>query len=180
MPLYFAYGSCMSEKDLQRTEPKAELIGVGRVYNKRLAFTRYSAGRKGGVADIVDSRNANDFVEGYIFHVPDFKKLDIREGHPTIYKRKPILVSMGGNSYISCDTYEVVHKFMDEYKPSKGYVELITEGAAGLSDEYQEQLDYVLNGIKRKQYRKPKTRYEPFDWSDYDADEELRKRMGEE
>lgn len=171
----------MSLKDLQRTEPNAELIGVGRVYNKRLAFTRYSAGRKGGVADIVDSANSNDFVEGYIFHVPNFKALDRREGHPTIYKRQAILIQFGGNNYMSCDTYAVVHKYLPEYKPSKGYVDLILDGAAGLSDEYQEQLDFVLNGIKRKQYRAPKTKTKTpvlSDFNEYDEWEELKKRMG--
>jgi cation transport regulator ChaC len=187
MPFYFAYGSCMSLKDIQRTEPFAELVGVGRVYNKRLAFTRYSANRKGGVADIVDSSNPYDFVEGYVFHVPNFRALDAREGHPHIYKRKPILISMGmkaeSNNLISCDTYEVVNKFEPEYKPSKLYVGLIMDGAKGLSDEYQEVLDFVINHIPRKQYRTPKKRtYTPVedysDFTEYDEWEELKKRMG--
>jgi cation transport regulator ChaC len=182
MPYYFAYGSCMSLKDIRRTVPTAELVGIGRVYSKRLAFTRYSANRKGGVADIVDSKNPNDFVEGFIFNVPNFRSLDAREGHPTVYKRKPIMVEMGGNDYVSCDTYEVVRKHLPEYKPSKHYVALIMDGAESLSDEYQEVLDWVINGIQRKQYRKPRVAPEPvpYDYEriEYDWEEELKKRMG--
>jgi hypothetical protein len=96
------------------------------------------------------------------------------------------------NEFVSCDTYEVVHKFMKQYHPSMAYVNLILDGAAGLSEEYQYQLDTILFATdrvqfvpkpvpKRKSPKKGKTfafeKYENYFVDDYDATEALRQRM---
>ena len=136
MPLYFAYGSCMNQKDIARTVD-AEFIGAGRLHNYKLAFTRYAEFRGGGAADIVESEGS--YVEGVIFQVPDFKRLDAREGHPYIYKRREISLQVTGTDYfVDGSTYEVVNKSPHEYQPSKHYAHLMTAGAKQyLSNEYQ-------------------------------------------
>jgi hypothetical protein len=147
MPLYFAYGSCMSEKDLARTV-KAKKIGTATLYDYKLGFTRYSIGREGGVADIVPS--PSDYVEGVLFEVPNFKGLDKREGHPTIYRRKRVKVLMNEfQVFTYAYTYEVLEKSIidpKEYAPSEYYKGLIFEGAKALSQEYQSLLkDVYIN-----------------------------------
>lgn len=137
--LYFAYGSCMNLKDLQRTTA-AKFVSSATLYDYRLAFTRYSAGRKGGVADVV--RSSGDFVEGVLFEVPNMKKLDIREGHPFAYKRRKIKVLVHKRmQFVSVWTYAVTKKSKHEFAPSRTYQALIESGArAYLSDVYQDIL----------------------------------------
>jgi cation transport regulator ChaC len=174
MPFYFAFGSCMSMKDIRRTEPRADFVGAGRVYSMKLAFTRYSHHRGGGVADIIPAEPGDkmQYVEGTVFHVPHFINLDIREGHPTIYRRTPISVRVG-REWIQCYTYTVVDKHHDEIDPSDKYIDLILDGARLLSDEYND----LLHDIIFTTYRPP---YAPFRRKrlSYDPDLELRKRMG--
>lgn len=147
MSLYFAFGSCMDLKDLRRTVPQAEFVGVGRIDNYKLAFTRYSIGRKGGVADIVKSRG--DYVEGIMFYVPNFRKLDGREGHPYAYRRRRIKVTMADGSTVWASTYVVADKTSFEIEPSKYYCSLIFRGAEQLSVEYQIKLYENIHDIER-------------------------------
>lgn len=189
MPLYFAYGSCMNADDLARTVD-AIFVNSARLENYRLAFTRYSNGRKGGVADIVPSKG--DYVEGVLMLVPDFKALDAREGHPYVYKRKRIKVlPKGHEAAVYASTYVVVEKESCEVLPHPDYVRLIREGAAQfLSAEYQNFLEQLL-AIERKEH-KPKTkrnRHDPLDSASYtsiyydylmeERERRLRERLGE-
>lgn len=140
MAYYFAYGSCMSVKDLARTVKDAQLVGAAIVADYELAFTKYSSGRKGGVADIVSKPGCK--VEGIVFEVKDFKALDRREGvHNGLYKRIPVqLVLAQTSETIHAETYIVVEKDADEVIPSDDYMNIILDGATGLSEEYQNDL----------------------------------------
>lgn len=141
MPLYFAYGSCMSPKDLARTV-KGKFIGSAILYDYRLGFPRYSHGRKGGVADIIPS--GGDYVEGIVWEVKSLKELDAREGHPYIYRRKKVKILIPElELFTFATTYEVLEKdILDpkEYAPSKEYADLILDGARFLSEDYRELL----------------------------------------
>lgn len=157
MPLYFAYGSCMNQKDIARTV-KAEFVSAGRLNNYKLAFTRYADMRGGGSADVVKSEGS--YVEGVILRVPDFKRLDAREGHPYIYKRRKVRIHpVGATSYVYGYTYEVVEKASCEFKPSEHYAGLITAGASQfLSEEYQVALAENLKMERVVQAAKPKVK----------------------
>ena len=65
MPLYFAYGSCMSLKDLARTVD-AKLLGPATLNDYRLAFTKYSKGRQGGVVDVIPAEEEIMWKEYYL------------------------------------------------------------------------------------------------------------------
>jgi hypothetical protein len=49
---YFAYGSNMSPEVMVKVAPSAKVLGVGRLDDHRLAFTRRSTVWRAGVADI--------------------------------------------------------------------------------------------------------------------------------
>jgi cation transport regulator ChaC len=157
---YFAYGSCMSLKDIRRTTP-AEFVAAATLFDHKLAFTRYSHGRQGGVADVVQS--VGDYVEGVLFKVYDLKALDRREGHPTAYRRRKVKVMVKtskGLKFVSVWTYEVVRKEAYEIQPSESYQRLIREGARSfLSLDYQIELEANL-----KRFRAPYELPEADDW----------------
>jgi cation transport regulator ChaC len=167
---YFAYGSCMSPKDIQRTTP-AEFVSAATLYDYKLAFTRYSAGRRGGVADIVPS--VGDYVEGVLLKISDLKALDRREGHPFAYKRKKVRVLVHSRMQIvSVWTYEVTTKEEYEIQPSEAYKRLIREGAkAYLSKEYRKALEANL-----KRFRAPHELPIQDDWEEFKKG--LSERMG--
>jgi cation transport regulator ChaC len=169
---YFAYGSCMSLKDIQRTTP-ADFVAAATLFDHKLAFTRYSRGRQGGVADVVES--AGDFVEGVLFKIYDLKALDRREGHPFAYKRKKVKVMVQtprGMKFMNVYTYSVVNKEPYEIKPSEAYKRLIEEGARQfLSPDYQIELQANL-----KRFRAPYDLPEVDDWEDWKN--RLKERVG--
>lgn len=159
--LYFAYGSCMNLRDIRRTTP-AEFISAATLFDYRLAFTRYSKGRRGGVADVVKS--SGDYVEGVLFKIQDLKALDAREGAPYCYKRQKVKVLVHGSmKFVNVWTYEVVRKEEYEIKPSEAYKRLIREGAQQfLSKDYIVDLEANL-----KRFRAPYDLNDCFD-RDYD------------
>jgi cation transport regulator ChaC len=146
MPFYFAYGSCMNQEDLARSGVQATYVETAVLRNYRLAFSRYSTYRGGGVADIV--REPGEFVEGVLYEVADFHALDRREGAPFVYRRRKVRVypkSLGGR-WRWAWTYEVVEKSPVEIAPSREYALLIWEGAKVLSKEYRKKLKENLLG----------------------------------
>lgn len=107
----------------------------------RLAFTRYSSRRQGGVADIVPS--PGDRVEGVLYKIPAryVKDLDWREGVPAgMYRREYVDVWFNGQ-LVSALTYVVIEKQLDEIAPSESYASIIlNEGTSLLSLQYVEQV----------------------------------------
>ncbi|WP_413375568.1 gamma-glutamylcyclotransferase family protein [Alkalihalobacillus sp. 1P02AB] len=142
MPYYFAYGSCMDLKDIAR-DVVAEVVGPAKLNHYRLAFTKYSENRQGGVADIITA--PMDYLEGIVFKVADFKGLDRREGAPSFYKRIVLPVELYNEKrFIDVSTYTIVQKEVLEIKPSAEYAGLIRSGATLLSKEYREKLEEIL------------------------------------
>lgn len=141
MSYYFAYGSCMSVKDLARTVKDARFVGAAILADYELAFTKYSFGRNGGVADIVSKPSCK--VEGIVFEVEDFQALDRREGvHIGLYTRVPVeLILSQSGERINAETYTVVEKEAQEVIPSEDYMNIILDGATRLSVEYQNELN---------------------------------------
>lgn len=150
--MYFAYGSCMSERDFRRTVPHFEVMGRAVLDDHRLAFTRYSRGRQGGVADIVPS--PGDRVEGVLYKIPAryVTELDWREGVPAgVYRREYVDVQCKGQ-LVSALTYVVVEKQLDEIAPSESYASIILdEGASLLSTHYTERVRRHIEHLRRRE-----------------------------
>lgn len=126
--LYFAYGSCMSE-DFARSVPEFTCLGRAVLRDYKLAFTRYSNTRGGGVADIVPVKGA--IVEGVLYDLGSelLPELDVREGVKSgAYQRIRVQVE----SPIGLQrawTYEVTEKEEEELPPTTEYAQLVLSGA---------------------------------------------------
>lgn len=144
---YFAYGSNLSESEMQRTDlgpvcDDYEIIGKATLSGYRLAFTRNSKSRKGGVADIV--QDPSGVVEGLVYHIGsrclDF--LDVKEGLGSAYNQLQVTVTLPQGKTLNCLTYSVITKSTQHIPPHTSYLNLIIQGAKdhGLSERY---LDFL-------------------------------------
>lgn len=126
--LYFAYGSCMSE-DFARSVPEFACLGHAVLRDYRLAFTRYSSSRGGGVADILPAKNST--VEGVLYELDSdlLPELDVREGVKSgAYQRLKVTVETPYGQRRAW-TYEVIEKEEEELPPTAEYARLILSGA---------------------------------------------------
>lgn len=69
MPMYFAYGSNMSDEQIRERCPSHRFVCVAQLPGYRLAFTRRSEKRGCGVADVIAAQNAA--VWGVVFKMTD-------------------------------------------------------------------------------------------------------------
>lgn len=122
MPYYFAYGSNMDNAQMTERCPNARYIGKGYLPDYKLAFTRNSRKWDSAVADILVSPGETVWGIIYIVTDEDLKKLDIREGHPTIYRRKSENVMVFNNSIFDMDSDS---NKIDEGIGDEGYNNLI-------------------------------------------------------
>ena len=138
---YFAFGSNMLEREILHHTPHAQSLGCAVLRGYRLAFTRWSAKRGGGVADIVEHPTGE--VWGVLYEVPDdeLHALDAKEGVPTAYRRMTVREEDAAG--VECDAmaYEVVDR-TGPYAPTAIYLAIIIEGARehGLPAWYVEGL----------------------------------------
>lgn len=145
MPMYFAYGSNMSDEQIRDRCPSHRFVCIARLADFRLGFTRRSERRGCGVADIVASRG--DSVWGVVFEMTsaDLAALDRLEGvhlKPPAYVRKSVHVVTPEGQSVDATTYEVFAKASSEQLPNAEYFGLIVAGARkwGLPAEYQRAL----------------------------------------
>jgi gamma-glutamylcyclotransferase len=110
---YFAYGSNMDPRMMQRNCPGASLIGQGRLEGYRVEFNVYSDRWRGGAANIEPDPDGH--VWGVVYEVSEdeLDALDTYVGHPTFYRREDVDIEVGGE-VVPCLTYRVAHQ--------KGYV----------------------------------------------------------
>ena len=143
MAYYFAFGSCMHLDDIARTV-NAKVVGAGRLEHYRLGFTKYSNGRQGGVADLIET--PHDYAEGMVFEVEGFKELDAREGAPFFYERVRVPIHLTHEDrVVFATTYMIKNKESYEIQPTEEYANLIREGAKQLSPSYQRYLEKILS-----------------------------------
>jgi len=146
---YFAYGSNMDEAQMREGCPDARLMGVGRLKDYKLAFTRRSSRRECGVADALPAPGEN--VWGVLWELTfrDLARLDKREGVPGAYERatKDVwLQQINGEAAVTAEVYFVSRKEKKrwaqaapaELKPNAAYKSLLLNGARqhGLPKEY--------------------------------------------
>lgn len=150
--LIFVYGSLINRIELETTlkEENAEkeyvAIGVGRIEDYSLAFTRYSKKWKGGVLDVITS--PSDYVLGLVLEVSDrgLKAIDRREGvHIRAYAKENVSVKVEGK-LVEATMYTVVNKDFTNILPSKEYVNKVV--VAMRDEKFPEK--YILKYLQIK------------------------------
>jgi len=146
------YGSLMNTADFMRmfSQEEQKLItklGNGICKGHKLAYTYDSIGRSGGVLDVIKG-SEDDYVIGVVNEMPYslmVREIDVREGHPTLYKRELINVT------INCDE-EVVYCYFvlenrrnyNEIDPHENYHTIVLSGMS--ENNFPE--DYVTRYIE--------------------------------
>jgi gamma-glutamylcyclotransferase (GGCT)/AIG2-like uncharacterized protein YtfP len=135
--LYFAYGSNLDLLALTNwclqagfAEPAVDVLGPAWLPDRRLAFTRWSAGWQGGVADVVPAPGC--VAPGLLLRVRDaetWQALDAKEGVPFAYERlRWTALGDRGQSW-PIWTY-VVSQPRPFVEPAPAYVDLLQAGRA--------------------------------------------------
>ncbi|MBN1592074.1 MAG: gamma-glutamylcyclotransferase [Candidatus Coatesbacteria bacterium] len=142
--LYFAYGSNMDFEQMRKRCPSTITITKASLLNHRLAFTRFSDIRNGGVADVIPSET--ELVEGVTYDISDEDtvKLDVFENVAEgFYSRMDVRVTLPAGEIIEVFTYKATEE--GEFKPTKAYMAHLINGAKyhGLSSEYTASLEAI-------------------------------------
>ncbi|MDX1993256.1 MAG: gamma-glutamylcyclotransferase family protein [bacterium] len=130
---YFAYGSNMALWVMSEICAEHRLMGAARLTDYRLAFTRYSHGWKGGVSDIVYA--PGEVVWGGLFMIGNtcHDALDMNTHYGVGYTSTGIDVVLANSEPYHAITYTVIDKCVQEYTPSRFYMDTIMEGARELN-----------------------------------------------
>ena len=117
MNYYFAYGSNLHHKQMQKRCPKCRYVRKFTLNNFQLAFRN-----KGGWADI--EKKIGKKVYGAIFQISKCaeKRLDVYEEYPTLYKK--IYFNYKGNKVM---TYTMVRK-TKLVPPTARYLSIVKQG----------------------------------------------------
>lgn len=142
--LYFAYGSNLDFGQMRTRCPSTVTLSKARLPGYRLAFTRYSESRSGGVADIQPSEENE--VEGVLYEVSDedAESLDEFEGVQSgDYTRINVRLTFPAGEVLEAYAYKAAEQ--GEFQPSKAYMKHIITGAKyhGLSPEYIAMLEAI-------------------------------------
>ncbi len=151
---YFAYGSNLSEEQMNDRGISIEDTEIAELPGWGLAFTIYSDTWNCGVGDIIP--NPKERVEGIVYTIPkdDLKNLDHYEGRKVendmevgMYRRQylPVKKFSGWKTVLTYLVNRTIeHKSTVDLKPSRDYLKTIISGAKkhGLSEGY---LDLLRN-----------------------------------
>jgi gamma-glutamylcyclotransferase (GGCT)/AIG2-like uncharacterized protein YtfP len=138
---YFAYGSNMSPDVIRKIAPSARVLGVGRVDDRRLAFTRRSTVWHAGVADIPEYPGFSVHGILYAIHPDELKAVDRKEGAPSSYEHTGVTVTTD-HGPVKAMTYTVVKREPEEIPPHADYLQQIIDGA-GQRELPQPYLDFL-------------------------------------
>jgi AIG2-like family len=138
---YFAYGSNMSPDVIGKVAPRAEVLGVGRIDDRRLAFTRRSTVWQAGVADIPEYPGFSVYGILYAIHPDELIAVDRKEGAPHSYQHIDVTVTMDPGP-VKAMTYTVVEREREEIPPHPDYLRQIIDGA-GQNKLPQPYLDFL-------------------------------------
>ncbi len=149
--IYFAYGSNMDWKQMKERCPSAGFVGVARLPDYRLAFTRRSITRGCGVADVVSE--AGRSVWGVVFEISalDIDALDKSEGYRpgrsrNSYWRRECIIFLEGNEdrLVTASSY-FAEPDASPPPPTQAYKDLVLSGALHwhLPDEYIAELEAI-------------------------------------
>lgn len=132
--LYFAYGSNLDFEDLRASERFAELadllepVGPATLPDWELAFSRYSAGRGGGVLDVRPRVGATASGMLCRVHGNGWELLDRKEGAAVgAYRRCPLVAIADNGEAVPVVTYEVVDR-APFVEPGPDYLKIVLRG----------------------------------------------------
>ena len=150
---YFAYGSCMDMRRINKSEYGhcfRKVLGVGVLQDYSLKFTRRSDDGQGR-ADIVEDDHG--VVEGKVYEIP----VSVLTAY--LYRREGVLVKAYRPTFVTVKkngeevqalTFVVVNK-EPETAPPLDYEAEIFRGAAGyLSVAYLEELKRHIDGLRKR------------------------------
>ena len=142
---YFAYGSNMSCKRLQKRVSTAKSKGKAVLRSHRLEFHKVSRKDGSGKCDIVPS-NESDVVWGRLYHIDAEEKelLDYAEGRGHGYEDKCVTVELDSETTVCAVTYYAT-EIDCTLKPYTWYIEHILVGAkeACLPPDYIESIEEI-------------------------------------
>lgn len=136
---YFAYGSNMDDELMQACCAAHRFVGVARLDNHRLAFTRRSVRTGMGVADVIFDPGQTVWGVLYELDREGLRALDRKEGNGWAYERQHRRVQLlADGSEHDAITYTVLHKEAQEVPPSRAYLERLITAARrrGLPEPY--------------------------------------------
>lgn len=128
----FGYGSLLDQEDAERTVPDIEYLYNALLPGYRIACTRFSTGRGGGVADVVPDDMCNVWGAVYRVNAAGLEALDRREGVQSfVYRRDSLTVLRNGaeNDPVRVQVYTVVDKSEEPVPCTSAYRDLILRGA---------------------------------------------------
>jgi len=124
--IYFAYGSNMDAEQMQLRCPGYRLLGVARLANYTLAFTRWSRAWNSGTADILPEKGKSVVGALYDLTFDDLKRMDRIADYPNSYIRLDVVVESGGETFPAM-TYVAVRTGV--FLPSRPYLDKMIHGA---------------------------------------------------
>ena len=147
MPLYFAYGSNLSIDQMTIRCPNSKSLEIGCLKHYRLAFTRYSSGWGGGVADVVLDSDHEVWALIYELSKEDLNHLDSYEGYPDVYTRFQKTIKTLTGIVSDVWAYSVVQK-STFIPPTREYMKIIKKAAFEL--EFPETYRLFLEKIQTR------------------------------
>ena len=154
--LYFAYGSNMDADQMIERCPSTRYVGTAVLPKHRLAFTGYSAARKGAVATVLRHRRHEAHGIVWLISQADLLKLDRFEGTPNVYKRSVMTVELEDSTKIDAFIYKKINK--RQGLPSADYVQNILNGYRMFCLDAQPVTEAIDRAIlARKQAKKTLT-----------------------
>lgn len=130
--LYFAYGSNLDDPDRRaRTtpDPLTRVVGPAWLPDHALAFGYASMSRGGGVLDV--RPHVGSLVPGVLYEIRNggLKTLDHKEGHPSCYRRRNVVVLTEDGGMMEALTYEVVAERRRPFvPPTEDYLQVVRRG----------------------------------------------------
>ena len=127
--LYFAYGSNMSVRRMQRRIPSASALTTATLDRHRLAF--HKVGRDGSAkCDVLATPGSDELVQGVLYRMaPQHKTdLDAHEGLGRGYAEKRVAVTRTDGTQCDAFLYHATH-IDAALKPFRWYREHVLRGA---------------------------------------------------
>ena len=139
--LYFGYGSNLDFEDwsafcVERGFDPLVMrpVGPAVLQGEALVFDYHSSRRGCGALDLRPLPGGA--VDGYLFEIEDWAALDVKEGHPTRYRREAVVVRDPSGAKVNAQTYRVVPEMrVGLVAPNARYLAVCRSGRArfGLS-----------------------------------------------
>jgi gamma-glutamylcyclotransferase (GGCT)/AIG2-like uncharacterized protein YtfP len=144
---YFAYGSNMNWRQMQRRCPSSQFVCVGRLPDYRFAIARHSRLRNCGTANIFPEKGSE--VWGIVYQVSD-QDLILLDSFEDGYRREQILIHPINDGVRPLESLVYIAPKEDAPPPPDAdYKRLMLEGALHwrLPDDYRIMLEKLVAAV---------------------------------